>query len=199
MSDSGRKERILEAAREVFLLDPAASMATVAERAGVGMSALYRRYPSKDVLLGRLAADGLRRYIDEVEAALADAADPWTAFTGFMRRCVDGGTGAMTQRLSGQFTATREMYRDGRHAHLQTEALLARMKAAGVLREDVQTGDLTLIFELMQSLAVVDDYRSAQLRRRYLTLLLDSMRLADSPPLPGPPPLWEELSARYRR
>jgi AcrR family transcriptional regulator len=192
-------DRILEAARDVFLLDPAAPMSAVAERAGVGMSAVYRRYASKDLLLRRLAADGLRRYIAEVETALGDEGDPWTAFTGFMRRCVDGGIGAMTQRLSGQFTATEEMYRDGRHAHLQTEELLARQKAAGVLREDVQTGDLTLIFELMQAIAIVDDYRSAQLRRRYLTLLLDSLQLADSPPLPGPPPRWEELTARYRR
>src|SRR4051794_20181676 len=87
MSDSGRDERILEAAREVFLRDPAAPIAAVAERAGVGISALYRRYASKDALLQRLAADGLRGYIEEVEAALADEGDLWTAFARFMRRC----------------------------------------------------------------------------------------------------------------
>jgi len=199
MVDSARDERILEAARAVFLGDPEAPISAVAERAGVGISALYRRYASKELLLQHLAADGLRRYLSEVEAALADDGDPWTAFAQFMRRCVDAGTGAMTQRLAGRFTATEEMYRDGQRAHLQTEELLARLKAAGSLREDIQTGDLTLIFEQMQALAVVDDYRSAQLRRRYLTLLLDSLQQADAPPLPGPPPRWEELTARYRR
>jgi AcrR family transcriptional regulator len=35
----------------------------VADHAGVGMSALYRRYPSKHQLLAHLAADGLGRYL----------------------------------------------------------------------------------------------------------------------------------------
>ena len=46
---------ILRAAREVFLDDPSAPIAAVAERAGVGIGALYRRYPSKDALLQRAA------------------------------------------------------------------------------------------------------------------------------------------------
>jgi AcrR family transcriptional regulator len=74
---------ILDAAREVFLADPGAPISAVAERAGVGISALYRRYASKEELLQRLAGDVLRRYIAEVEAALADVGDPWDAFARF--------------------------------------------------------------------------------------------------------------------
>src|SRR3954447_25325194 len=59
-------ERILEAAREVFLADPGAPISAVAERAGVGIGALYRRHASKDELLQRLAADGMERYLVEV-------------------------------------------------------------------------------------------------------------------------------------
>ena len=51
---------ILDAARQVFLVDPKAPISHVAERAGVGISALYRRYPSKEFLLCRLCHDGLR-------------------------------------------------------------------------------------------------------------------------------------------
>src|SRR5580700_5409294 len=58
---------ILEAAREVFLNDPKAPVAAVAEHAGVGISALYRRYPSKEDLLRRLCHDGLRRFIARSE------------------------------------------------------------------------------------------------------------------------------------
>src|SRR5262249_44194404 len=39
--------RIRDAARDVFTADPDAPMSTVAARAGVGISALYRRYASK--------------------------------------------------------------------------------------------------------------------------------------------------------
>ena len=49
-------------------------MSAVAARAGVGISALYRRYASKEDLLREVARDGLRRYLDEAEAAVADDA-----------------------------------------------------------------------------------------------------------------------------
>ena len=49
---------ILDAARDVFLADPKAPIAAVADRAGVGISALYRRYASKDDLLRTLCHDG---------------------------------------------------------------------------------------------------------------------------------------------
>jgi AcrR family transcriptional regulator len=42
--------------------------------AGVGISALYRRYPSKEDLLRELARDGLTRYIEDLHAALARGA-----------------------------------------------------------------------------------------------------------------------------
>ena len=73
-------ERILDAARAVFIADPDAPISAVAKRAGVGISALYRRYESKEELLRRLCGDGLKRYNAAAEAALADTGDPWTAF-----------------------------------------------------------------------------------------------------------------------
>ena len=42
---------ILEAARAVFLRDSSAPMSAVAERAGVGVAGLYRRFAGKDELL----------------------------------------------------------------------------------------------------------------------------------------------------
>jgi AcrR family transcriptional regulator len=70
MAWSGRKaqaerndQTILDAARAVFPREPAAPISAVAKEAGVGISALYRRYAGKDELLQTLCADGLRRYI----------------------------------------------------------------------------------------------------------------------------------------
>src|SRR3954449_6908149 len=80
-------ETILTAAREVFLADPKAPISAVAERAGVGISALYRRYPGKEDLLRTLCHDGLRRYLAEAEAAL-DADDPVAGLRGFLERVV---------------------------------------------------------------------------------------------------------------
>src|SRR5687768_9082609 len=96
-------ETILAAAREVFLADPKAPIAAVAERDGVGISALYRRYAGKEDLLRTLCHDGLRHFIAEAEDA-ARQADGWTAFTTFMHAVVDADVHSLTVHLAGTFT-----------------------------------------------------------------------------------------------
>jgi AcrR family transcriptional regulator len=191
--------RILEAARAVFVADPDAPIAAVAEQAGVGISALYRRYRSKEELLQRLALDGLRRYVAEAEAALADDGDPWTAFAQFMRRALDAGTGSLTLRFAGSFAATEELNREGRRAFAATQHILDRTKAAGALRPEIDVPDIVLIFEQLQSIQSGDQPRSLQLRHRYLALLLDALHAPATTPLPGPAPTWPEITGRYSR
>ena len=190
---------ILEAARQVFVTDPAAPVSAVADRAGVGMSALYRRYPSKEELLRRLAGDGLRRYLAEAEAALADDGDPWDAFVGFMRRIVDADTHALVLRLAGTFTPTKDLYDDAERAQELNVALLERTKAAGAIRPDLDVNDLTFVFEQVASVRLGDPDRTRQLRHRYLGLLLDGLHSPSPEPLAGPPPTWQEVSGRWDR
>jgi AcrR family transcriptional regulator len=191
--------RILEAARAVFVADPDAPIAAVAEQAGVGIGALYRRYPSKEDLLRRLSGDGLRRYIAEVEAALADDGDPWAAFARFLRRIVDADTHSLTLRLAGTFTPTPELAGDAARAHELNKRLLERTKAAGAIRADLDVNDLSPLFEQVASIRLGDPDRTNQLRHRYLALLLDALHTPTPGPLPGPPPTWEEISGRWSR
>jgi len=192
--------RILSAARAVFVADPGAPIAEVAERAGVGISALYRRYPSKEDLLRHLCAEGLRRYVAEAQAAL-DALDlgedPWDAFAGFMRRVVDADTHSLTLRLAGTFTSTDELRREGMLANELNMRLFERTKAAGAIRADLDVNDLTVIFEQLAAIRVGDERRVRQLRHRYLALVLEAMHVPSAVPLPGPPPTWQEISARF--
>ena len=198
-AQAARNDRlVLEAARAVFAADPGAPIATVAQRAGVGISALYRRYRSKEALLQRLAADGLQRYLAAAEAALDDQGDPWAAFATFMARSLDAGAGSLTVRLAGSFAATEELTHLGTTAYQATQRLLERTKAAGALRADIEVGDLSLLFEQLQAIRAGDEDRSRQLRHRYLSLLLDALRRPGAPPLPGPPPTWEEITRRYQ-
>jgi AcrR family transcriptional regulator len=192
-------ELILHAARSVFVSDPDAPISAVAERAGVGIGALYRRYGSKEELLRQLSGDGLRRYIAEAEAALADDGDPWAAFVGFMRRIVDADTHSLTLRLAGTFTPTEELARDASTAMELNVQLLERTKAAGALRPDLDVNDLTFLFEQVASIRLGDEARTSQLRHRYLTLLLDALRTPSPGALPGPPPTWEEIGSRWNR
>jgi AcrR family transcriptional regulator len=188
---------ILEAARAVFVADPAAPVSEVARRAGVGIAALYRRYPSKEDMLRKLSGDGLHRYIAEAEAALADDRDPWTAFAAFMTRVMQADTLSLTQSLAGTFTPTEELYRDAARAQDLNVALFGRVRAARAIRPDVVVDDIGWILEMVASVRGGDAGRTAELRERYLTLLLDGLRAPDSSALPGPPPTWAEISGRW--
>ncbi|MGN9840261.1 TetR/AcrR family transcriptional regulator [Nonomuraea sp. H19] len=202
---SGRKaqaarndELILQAARAVFTADPGAPIAAVAERAGVGISALYRRYPSKEALLQKLCGDGLKLYIEVTERALDDDGDPWEAFAGYLRGIVDADTNSLTIKLAGTFQPTEELGRDAVRAGMLATDIHHRAVAAGVLRPDVTVADIALLFEQIASIKLGDEQRISELRHRHLTLMMDALRV---PPahrdLPGPAPTDEELSARW--
>jgi AcrR family transcriptional regulator len=190
-------EAILAAARTVFVADPGAPVSAVAARAGVGMSALYRRYPSKEDLLRRLCADGLERYGTAAEAALEDEGDPWIAFVEFMRRVVDADTHSLTLRLAGTFTPTEDLYREAARTQALTVRLFDRTKAAGAIRPDVRVDDLSYVLEQVASVRAAGAERTSRLRHRYLALQLDGLHAASPVPLPGPPPTWEDQQARW--
>jgi AcrR family transcriptional regulator len=192
-------EVILRAAREVFLADPKAPIAAVAERAGVGISALYRRYAGKEDLLRRLCHDGLRRYLAEAEAAAAEP-DGWAALAGFLGRVVDADVHALTVNLAGTFTPTPEMRADAVRSGELATGLVRRAHESGRLRPDVGVGDLELVLEGCSAIRYPDPDRTAVMRRRHLALLLAGMR-ADpaAAPLPGPPPDPAEQAYRWRR
>ena len=190
-------QRILDAARAVFVADPGAPIAAVAEHAGVGISALYRRYASKEELLRRLCGDGLKVYIAAAEEALADDGDPWEAFARFMRRVVDADTHSLTSRLAGTFTPTEALNRDAATAQELNELLFERTRASGAIRRDLDVNDLSMVFEQLASIRLGDHARTSQLRYRYLALFLEAMHNSSSDPLPGPPPTWPEITSRW--
>ncbi|WP_159841285.1 TetR/AcrR family transcriptional regulator [Nocardia sp. CY41] len=187
---------ILEAARAVFLADATAPISAVAERAGVGISALYRRYPSKEALLRTLCHDGLRRYNAEAEAALEEP-DGWRALVGFLERVVDADVHSLTVHLAGTFTPDESMLPDVTRSGEATEEIVRRAHASGKLRPDVTPQDLGLILESCAAITLPSPERTAQLRRRVLAMLLAGMS-ADGE-LPGPPPAPDEFAWRWVR
>jgi len=191
-------ERILDAARDVFLADPEAPISAVAVRAGVGISALYRRYPSKEDLLRALAADGLTRYIADLEAALASDADPWTAYVECLGRVVDGRSQALAQRLAGRFTPTPELSALAERAGHLAETLFRRVRRAGALRDDITEADVVLLLEMLTLVKLPAPDGGSALRRRYLAILLEALHGPGKARLPGPPARQSDLAARWR-
>jgi AcrR family transcriptional regulator len=202
---SGRQQQarrndvaILTAARAVFVADPDAPIAAVADQAGVNISSLYRRYPSKEALIRQLCSDGLRSYIEIAQDALNDEGDQWEVFATFMRRIMEADNHALTVRLAGRFTPNPHDLRDAARAFALNEQLVARAKGAGALRKDVGANDLTYVFEQLTCLHGPTARRTAQLRSRYLALHLDALRAPGHTPLPGPAPTAKEVAARWR-
>lgn len=89
-------EHVLRAAREVFgELGYGAPMEDVARRARVGVGTVYRRFPSKDVLVRRIAEEETARLTDQAKAALGQEEEPWQALSRFLRTSVASGAGRL--------------------------------------------------------------------------------------------------------
>jgi len=190
-------ELILQAAREVFLADPTAPISAVAERAGVGIGALYHRYAGKEDLLRTLCRNGQEIYLTEIKRALASGDEPWEAFTRFLRRIVAANTHGLTVRLAGTFVPTAEQLALAEEMQALAIELFERVRATGLLRDDVTYLDVEFLLEFLASVRLGNASRTAELRQRHLSVIIDGLRAGGRTPLPGRPPTWEEQTQRW--
>jgi AcrR family transcriptional regulator len=172
------RQRILAAASEVFAeAGLAASLDAVAERAGVGVGTVYRRFPDKEALIDAL----FEARIDEIVAIARECGenpDPWAGLTCFLDRAIT---------LHGGDRALKEIVFSTAHGHERTASARERIKPlvaglvddamrAGALREDFDVTD-TPVIQLMLT-AVIEYAGDVQpdLWRRYLAIVLDGIR-----------------------
>jgi AcrR family transcriptional regulator len=194
----------------VFVADPGAPITAVAKHAGVGISALYTRYASKEELLRTLCTDGLLIVIAETEAALeriSQGQDRWLVLTGLMRNLADADTSSLTRAFAGKFAPTPEMFALANRSSELFDRFYETI--SDLLRPGIVQHDLSLVFELVAAIKFASPERTTELRHRYLTVILDGLRAPQSntesattsntenTELPGPPPAWTELSERW--
>lgn len=164
-------ESVLRAAREVFgELGYGAPMEEVARRAGVGVGTVYRRFPSKEVLVRRIASEEVAWLTEQALESLAGDAPPWDALAGYLTRASATGAGRLLppeafrraermERVPAQRTAdgvpslevatapTGEGGGDADPARLLEllAQLVERARAAGELRAGVTVSDVVLV------------------------------------------------------
>jgi AcrR family transcriptional regulator len=155
------RERVLDAAREVFAehgLD--ASTNEVARRAGVGVATLFRRFPTRDDLVGAVFADKMADYAAATDAALAHP-DPWAGFCGYIERVCEmqAQDRGFADVLTLTFPTAKALESERNKAAKALSELIHRAKASGKLREDFAHQDVPLI--LMANAGVVTATRDA--------------------------------------
>jgi AcrR family transcriptional regulator len=199
-AEAERNDRlVLEAARDVFATHGAgAPISAVAERAGVGMGSLYRRYGSKSELLQRLCVLAMEEAIAAAGEGLADD-DPWSGLAHYVKRCVAFRSGALAP-LAGTIETTPEMWTIARRGRRLIDELVGRAHRSGALRPDVTALDIAyLIEQLGRRRAAEPSDGEEDVRDRLLAIALDGLRARDdTEPLPGAPPTAAHYEARWR-
>ncbi|HEY5350945.1 MAG TPA: helix-turn-helix domain-containing protein [Streptosporangiaceae bacterium] len=196
------RQRILRAAAEIFTEQGLeATLDDVAQRAGVGVGTVYRRFPDKEALADALFTDRLDALVTLAEDALADP-DEWGSLVSFLEQA--GALLAADRGLRQLFMfATYGYDRVGQaRARMQplVSMLVSRAQAAGAVRADLCPTDVPLIEFMLAGVAEYARNARPQVWRRYLALLLDGLRPERAGPstLPEPALTPDEFEAAMR-
>jgi AcrR family transcriptional regulator len=141
------RDQLLLAARDVFVeAGPDAPLEDVAQRAGVGIATLYRRFPDRSALMRAVVLDVLGRTAYEARLALAEEPDAFQALIRYMHRAVDLRVAAVIPALLGQVSLDDEEMLQARGAASRPlQAIIDAAHSACTLRPDVTFGDIGLL------------------------------------------------------
>jgi AcrR family transcriptional regulator len=181
------RERILDAARAVFAADGLdVPMREIARRAGVGPATLYRRFPTKEMLVTEAFTDQMCTCEAIVDEGLADP-DPWHGFRLVIEKICE--LHARDRGFTAAFMSTYPNAIDfaaGREYALNSIAELARRaKDAGHLRPDFVLDDLILVLMANSGIHAASPAAQVAASRRFAALAIQAFQASPTAsPLP---------------
>ncbi len=179
--------RILEAASALLVeRGPGVPMDAIAERAGVGIGTLYRRFPTRQLLLAAVAEQA----VGHLARAAQDAAvaPPWEGLTGFLSHAVVSPVAdpALRRLLIGESPPdlAEERWRDTLVPAYQ--ALVEHAREAGVARDDLAPTDLPLVVMAVAAVARQTGGMNSAAARRIFAIVTAGLQPNTAGPLSAP-------------
>lgn len=191
---------IVAAARDVFAEHGLeAPLEEIAQRAGVGIATLYRRFPAREQLVAAALIEKVTQYADAAAEASA-ACDPWAGFVGYVQRICElqAADRGLSDLLSMTLAADERIEQLRASANAQVVSLIERAKAAGRLRADFVGEDLLLLLIASAAVGQVTRVDAPDTWRRFVALILDAFERGDAPPLPAAPSTEQMVRAMRR-
>ncbi|MGW1895817.1 TetR/AcrR family transcriptional regulator [Streptomyces sp. NPDC002004] len=196
-ADAARnRAQILAAARTAFReAGTAVPLDEIARRAGVNIATLYRRFPSRDVLITQVVVDGFTLVRDTARAAAKTArTDPLTAVQNFLQSLIDNRELLALPLIGGPMTSDPEARELQREIGAALEDILALGRTHKALRPDLTAVDLITTAALIcRPLPHLPSEQTTALTARHLGVFLDGLRPDGTSTLP-PAPTHEEMT-----
>ncbi|MEV0248944.1 TetR family transcriptional regulator [Nocardia sp. NPDC050712] len=195
-ADAARNhQRIIEAAQHLFAdRGLETTLDDVAERAGVGVGTVYRRFANKKELIAEVFEASVTEFGSAAEAAAAHP-DPWEALVQFFEyACTHLAANRGFSEVMLELENDRERFALMRDRIKPTvAAIVDRARAAGALQPDIEASDFFALVHMVGALAEFAKPVTADLWQRYLAIGLNGVRGDTTPRRPLPvPPLTDE-------
>lgn len=173
------RDQIVAAAQVVFReLGVDVSMKQIADRAGVGVGTLYRRFPDRAALITAAAHAYLSGLADLAATARGEEARAWPALCRFLRECAELRLGATASALEPTLHADVRNIPGlaGIRARVADHvvAMTAQAQAEGDLRPDVEAADIAKLMTLQ--IYVMPDESYSKAVARTMDIVLDGLR-----------------------
>ncbi|HEY9291565.1 MAG TPA: TetR/AcrR family transcriptional regulator [Microlunatus sp.] len=181
-------DKIVQAAVEVVAergVNP--PMKAIAERAGVGVGTLYRRFPDHSALLSAVA----RHHVESISEAIADATessdDAWAAIRTIVDWVTSPGRGALAAALSelpdGMLDDSEELTGEEHQWVAQLSSLVRQAQSDGDMRTDVNADDIMNLLNVFTCHPNALPAPVSADPTRYLHIMLDGMQDASATPI----------------
>lgn len=184
-ADAARnQQRIIAAARELFADHGLEiTLDDVAERAGVGVGTVYRRFANKKELITEVFEQSISEFAEAADAAYRHA-DPWFGLVEFFEyacRHMAKNRGFSEVMLELEDDVDRFVIVRDRIKPTVT-GIVDRAREAGVLAPGIEPSDFFALIHMVDGIAEFARSVNPDVWQRYMAIVLNGVRAEGTPP-----------------